>query len=185
MIINELGQGALLSKIDFKNVFRLIPMQQEDWNLLGMHWKDKYYIDTYLPFGLQSAPFYSISWLMQYIGYWWSLPPFTLFGWFSDFRPSICNRNLSRIMSLCQAIGAPIKTEKVEGPMTCLTFLGIVLKAASTEARISLEQKKSLLATIKSLCNFKKCMKGQLSLIGDKLSFACKVFPAAWFFYAD
>ena len=56
-IINELGTGALLSKIDLKNAFRLIPVRQADWNLLGIHWKDKYYIDTCLPFGLRSAPF--------------------------------------------------------------------------------------------------------------------------------
>ena len=31
-IINELGTGALLSKIDLKNAFRLIPIQQSDWN---------------------------------------------------------------------------------------------------------------------------------------------------------
>ena len=58
IIINKLGQGALLSKIDLKNAFRLMPVRQEDWNLLGIHWKRKYYIeDTCLPFGLRSAPF--------------------------------------------------------------------------------------------------------------------------------
>ena len=56
-IINKLGLGALLSKIDLKNAFRLMPVRQEDWNLLGIHWKSKYYIDTCLPFGLRSAPF--------------------------------------------------------------------------------------------------------------------------------
>ena len=56
-IINELGTGALLSKIDLKNAFRLIPVQQSDWNLLGIHWRDRYYIDTCLPFELRSAPF--------------------------------------------------------------------------------------------------------------------------------
>ena len=42
-IINELGTGALLSKIDLKNAIRLIPVQQSDWNLLGIHWRDRYY----------------------------------------------------------------------------------------------------------------------------------------------
>ena len=56
-IINELGTGALLYKIDFKNVFRLIPVQQSDWNLLGIHGRDRYYIDTCLPFGWRSVPF--------------------------------------------------------------------------------------------------------------------------------
>ena len=71
-ITNELGTGALLSKIDLKNAFRLIPIQQSDWNLLGIYWKDKYYINTCLPFGLRSAPFIfnqladTIHWLLQH-----------------------------------------------------------------------------------------------------------------------
>ena len=57
MIINKLGRGALLSKIDLKNAFCLIPVRQEDWNLLSIYWQNEYYIDTCLPFGLRSAPF--------------------------------------------------------------------------------------------------------------------------------
>ena len=56
-IINKLGTRPLLSKIDLKNAFRLIPVQQSDWNRLGIHGRDRYYIDTCLPFGLCSAPF--------------------------------------------------------------------------------------------------------------------------------
>ena len=35
-ILNELGPGALMSKIDLKNAFRLLPFRAEDWNLLGI-----------------------------------------------------------------------------------------------------------------------------------------------------
>ena len=41
-VINKLGQGALFSKIGLKNAFRLIPVWQEDWNLLSIYWKSKY-----------------------------------------------------------------------------------------------------------------------------------------------
>jgi len=51
-ILNKLGPGALMSKIDLKNAFRLIPVREEDWNLLGICWRDAFYIDTCLPFGL-------------------------------------------------------------------------------------------------------------------------------------
>ena len=47
--INQLGKGAVMAKIDLKNAFRLIPVCREDWHLLGIHWKEKYFIDTYLP----------------------------------------------------------------------------------------------------------------------------------------
>ena len=38
-IANFLGAGALMSKIDLKNAFRLIPVRPRDWNLLGMQWR--------------------------------------------------------------------------------------------------------------------------------------------------
>ena len=56
--INQLGPGTPLSKIDLKDKFILIPVRQADWNLLGIHWKQQFFIGTYLPFGLQSAPFW-------------------------------------------------------------------------------------------------------------------------------
>ena len=56
-IINKLGPGALLCKIDLKDAFHLIPVQPSDWNVLGIFWKQKFYVDTCLPFGLGSAPY--------------------------------------------------------------------------------------------------------------------------------
>ena len=70
-IVNLLGPGTLLSKIDLQNAFRLIPVRQADWNLLGICWQGKYYIDTCLPFGLRSAPYIfnrlatAIHWILQ------------------------------------------------------------------------------------------------------------------------
>ena len=58
--INQLGPGTLLSKLDLKDALRLIPINPSDWNLLGIHWRNKCYIDTCLPFGLRSA-YYSCS----------------------------------------------------------------------------------------------------------------------------
>ena len=52
-MINKLRPGTLLSKIDLKDAFRLIPVRSADLNLLGIHWKhaELLYIDTCLPFG--------------------------------------------------------------------------------------------------------------------------------------
>ena len=74
-IVNLLGPGTWLSKIDFKNAFRLIPVRPEDWNLLGIFWQGKYYIHTCLRFGLRSAPCIfnrlatAIHWILQNMTY--------------------------------------------------------------------------------------------------------------------
>ena len=82
-ILSSLGKGALLAKVDLKSAFRMIPVHREDWELLGIQWKQAYYVDTCLPFGLRSAPFlfnqfaealqwilqnnYGIHWLIHYL----------------------------------------------------------------------------------------------------------------------
>ena len=50
--IIQLGQ---LAKIDIKSAFRLIPVHTANRHNLRMKWKGGVYINTYLPFGLQSA----------------------------------------------------------------------------------------------------------------------------------
>ena len=51
------GIGALMAKVDLKSAFHMVPVRVEDWDLLGMYWQGKYYVDTCLPFGLRSAPY--------------------------------------------------------------------------------------------------------------------------------
>lgn len=55
--IKRFGQGCFLAKTDIESAFRLIPVHPNDYELLGMHWKGKYYYDKVLPFGLRSAPY--------------------------------------------------------------------------------------------------------------------------------
>ena len=56
-ISQRLGRGSLLAKIDLKKAFRQCPVRQEDWHLLGLHWRGQFYYDKCLPFGLRSSPF--------------------------------------------------------------------------------------------------------------------------------
>ena len=185
-ILNLLGTGALMSKIDLKNAFCLIPVHPNDWNLLGICWRNKFNIDTCLPFGLHSVPFifnqlsvaihwifqhkYSVSHLLHY------LDNFVTAG-----APDISN-NLEAMLSVCQKINAPVKLTKVEGPSTSITFLGIVINTITMTASISSERKQELLSALQSMIERRKCTKQQLLILIGKLSFACKVVPAGRIF---
>ena len=131
-IINKLGSGALLSKIALKDAFRLIPEQPEDWNLLGIHWKQNFYIDMCLPFGLRLAPYLfncfsdALHWILQH-----NYGVEHLLHYLDDFftagpaNSDICDSNLHAMLTPCKTLNAPIKPSKVEGPTLSLTFLGI------------------------------------------------------------
>ena len=52
----QVGPAILLSKLDIKDAYRIVPVHPDDWPLLGMRWKGQYYVDTTLSFGFRSAP---------------------------------------------------------------------------------------------------------------------------------
>ena len=40
--ILHLGVGTLLSKLDIKDQYHIVPVHPEDWQLLGLYWKGDY-----------------------------------------------------------------------------------------------------------------------------------------------
>ena len=50
------GSGSLITKVDIRIVYRVVPVHPEDRWLMGMMWQNKLYINTALPFGLRSTP---------------------------------------------------------------------------------------------------------------------------------
>ena len=134
-----LGKGTMLAKIDIKNVFRLLLVHPRDL-LLGMSWSVGIYIDTWLPFGLLSAPkLFNVMadllcWILQQQG----VPE--LLHYLNDFltmgHPSshTCQQNLDIIKRICTQLCVPLAVEKVEGPTTSLSFLEIAIDTVKMEA---------------------------------------------------
>eukprot|EP00731_Ephydatia_muelleri_P032824 Em0024g368a len=54
-MVTEYGKECIKAKIDLKAAFRMVPIVAEEWDLLGFHWKGKYYVDTCLPFSLRRS----------------------------------------------------------------------------------------------------------------------------------
>ena len=146
-------------------------------------------METCYPFGLRSAP-YLFNRLSEAIH--WTLTNNYgvqhLLHYLDDFLTAgpansiICSQNLNAMLTLCEKINSPVKSSKIEGPSTSLTFLGIHLDTVIMEASITSERKESILQELRYLHSRHKCTKRQLlSLIG-KLSFSCKVVPAGRIF---
>ena len=183
-IINRLGPGTLMGKIDLKHAFRLMPVRREDWNLLGIHWQGHWYVDKCLPFGLRSSPAlfnklanalewilhnnYNVERIIHYLDDFFTAGPPNSYS---------CQHNMDAMAQAYAAINIPINPEKTEGPTTSLTFLGILLDSATMKASITPDRKEELLLAITELHGKRTCTKRQLlSLIG-KLAFTCKVVP--------
>ena len=79
------------------------------------------------------------------------------------------------LIGVFDKLGIPLNPKKIEGPATCLEFLGITLDTVEMEARLSAEKIEDLKCKLLLFQDKKKCtQKELLSLIGS-LSFACKV----------
>ena len=98
-----------------------------------MVWEGALYIDTTLPFGLRSAPkiFTALADGVAFIIHY--LDDFLVTG---APASSECAVALKRVMDVFQRLGFPIAIEKLEGPTTCLEFLGFELDSQALEVRL-------------------------------------------------
>jgi len=111
-----------------------------------MEWQTNIFIDTCLPFGLRTAPKLSniladpLSWITMQRGGTCSIHYLDDFLMMGPPRSTICQENRYIFKHTCKEFGVPLATEKVEGPSTCLTFLGVVLDTAKSEIRLPEEK---------------------------------------------
>ena len=179
--IVALGPGTLLAKIDIKSAFRLIPVHPADMHFLAMAWRDAVYIDTCLPFSLRSAPKLFnlladlLEWILKHLGITFLLHYLNDLFTIDSPDTSECHRNLQLLIEVCRMLGIPLAIEKVEGPLTVLEFLGILLDTIRMEARLPEEKIVRIQATIHEWLGKKKATKREiLSLVG-LLQHAAKV----------
>ena len=179
--ILQLGQFTLLAKNDIEQAYRNIPVHPADRHLLGMQWKGAYYIDLVLPFGLRSAPkIFSavadgVEWMAQQEGVTNLLHYLDDFLTMGKAGSQECNHSLETLVRLCGNLGLPLKWQKLEGPSTELTFLGILLDTKRMQLRLP-EEKLLELKSLIAMWRKRKAGKKRelLSLIG-KLSHAAKI----------
>jgi len=138
-----LGKVTMLAKVDIKSAFRLLLVHPVDRHLLGMEWLNNTFIDMCLPFGLRCAPkLFNIladllTWIFKQQGV------FIKHHYLDDFltlgSPStnICHENLATIQHTCKLLGV---LEKVYGPSTQLSFLGIILDTIRMEACLPVDK---------------------------------------------
>ena len=137
LLMHHLGPHALMAKLDIKDAYRMVPVHPEDRHFLGVSWQGQLFIDCQLPFGLASSPaiFNSVAealeWILRKRGvnhiihY---LDDFLILGAPGEGE---CERALRTAIQTCEELGVPLATDKIEGPSTRLSFLGIELDSAS------------------------------------------------------
>jgi hypothetical protein len=189
-MVSSCGDGALMAKFDVLAAYRNVAVHPADRALLGMRWRDKFFVDLTLPFGLRSAPFIfnSVAEMVE-----WILinkyQVFPLVHYLDDFitaGPSgtyQCGQNLSTAaLQVCSELGLPLHPDKCAGPASVLVVLGIEIDSLSQVARLP-DDKLSVLRKLLSSWAYKRCCrKKELeSLIGHLHHAAKVVWPCRAF----
>ena len=180
--IMRVGRGALLAKVDIKNAYRIVEVHPEDRLLLGMQFEGLLYVDSVLSFGLRSAPqiFTAIAdaleWIVSKAGVR------TLFHYLDDFlivaHPASnqqCRDDLCRLLDVFTHLRVPIAEDKLEGPTTSLSFLGIELDSDRMVLRLPQEKLSELHILLARWRSWRYCQIGDLRSLVGKLQHASKV----------
>ena len=166
--VGRLGKGALLAKFDLENAYRLVPVHPVDRLLLGMKWEGDVYIDGALPFGLRSAPklFTAIAdallWIMGSHGVQEGIHYLDDFLVLGPAGSDMCGRALVTSLDICRELGVTVAPQKTEGPVTSLSFLGILLDTERMELRLPNDKLIRLRALIQEWKGRRACRKRQL-----------------------
>ena len=124
----------------------MIPIQSDDYGLLGMHWKGSFYFDSCRSMGCASScrtfEIFStaVAWVARH-----QLKIDHIIHLLDDFLivssdRSLCQAQLDLFIDLCSYVDIPISTEKTLGALTTLSFTGMELDSVLMEARLPLDQ---------------------------------------------
>ena len=167
-------------KVDIRNAYRVTPIHPDDRWLLGMMWEGLVFVDTALPFGLRSAPkiFSALAdaaeWIVRQQGVEFVihyLDDFLVMTTANEFSGS---HSLHLLLKTFEQLGLPVAWDKLEGPSSCLTFLGFELDSVRNEIRLPRRKLKDIRKEVQEWIGKKSCRKELESLIG-RLGYASRV----------
>ena len=179
--VYRVGRSCWMAKTDIQSAYRIVPVHPEDYRLLGMTWKGKFYYDKCLPMGCASACaiFQRFSGALKQAAIDTSscqevvhvLDDFL----FLSSSEEACSVQLDEFLGMCASLGVPMSPEKTEKPARVMVFLGIEIDTVGRELRLPLQKVRDCQEVIQSfLCRAKATLREFQSLVG-KLQFACCV----------
>ena len=133
-------------------VYRNVGIHPSDHPLIGMKWREQYFVDMTLPFGLHSSPFiltdlvegilvynYSVEFLRHYLDNFLTLGP---------SASPVCQNNLTTYIQLCERLGLPLHLDKLRGQLLLYQSLGSRLESVKLQAHLPAEKRDRIIALL-------------------------------------
>ena len=180
-VVQQLGKGSLLAKMDTESAYVLVPVHPQDRILQAVEWDGQIYVDPMLPFGLRSAQIFftavadMLNWCLQRAGIRFVSHYLDDFIVTAPPQSEECQRAVEALNLVCAKLGVPTVPHKWDGPTTCLIFLGIQIDIIAGELRLPEEKLQRLRTLLREWSTRKSCQWKQLESLIGLLTHACKV----------
>ena len=180
--IRYIGKGALLTKVDIKDAYRNLPVNPIDQLLQGIIYDNKLYFDKALAFGSRSSCgiFCRFADVLAWIAFDHGIP--AIIHYVDDYliiSPPYKLDDKEKFLRLLKDINVPVKTSKLEGPATTITYLGFIIDTTNMMASLTKERQKDLLNYLRKWINKKSAHSREIRSLVGYLLWACQVLPKA------
>ena len=183
-MVQELGRGCLLAKLDLKNAYRTVPVHPDDRPLLTLKHRNATFMEAALPFGLRSAPKIfsatadALLWVMATRGVRYAIHYLDDFLFVGPSGSDSCDADLTTALQTCADLGIPVSPQKIEAPSTVLSFLGLTFDSERGELRLPDDKLQRLRMELVRWLDRRVCIKRDLlSLVGSLQHAAAVVRP--------
>lgn len=185
-MIYRLGRHTKLGKIDISSAFRLLVVNPADFDLLGIYFEGKYWIDKNLPMGLgiSCSLFEKFSTFIHYLVAYKSGIE-TLDHYLDDFifagaaNSRDCECLMDTFAQISDELGIPLADEKTDGPTTVIQFLGFVIDTDRLMVRIPEEKLHKLKEGLTPLLTKNRVTIRDLEAITGLMSFCSRAIPSS------
>ena len=184
-LVQKLGKGALCAKKDIKSAFRLLKVYPGDFDLLGIKFLDKYFIDKCMPMGcsISCSTFEKFSTFLH-----WAVSDEAksdnLDHYLDDFffagsaDSNDCKEIMEAFSKVCSRLGVPIAEEKTVGPCTNIEFLGLTIDTLELMIKIPDDKVEKLLNLLNTIIVKKKITRKELESLTGMLAFCTRALPS-------
>lgn len=183
-IVASMGEGCVMLKRDFEDAYRHVPVSPIDSPLLGFSWRDKFYSERFLPFGLRMSGYLFnlfaelFHWILEL-----RLQPFgaQVVHYVDDFLiilpPGTDWKSADRVyMDLASQLGLNVKLAKNEQGLL-VAYGGIEIDSGKMEARLTQNKQEKGIRLVKECMGQETTSLTELRSLTGFLSFTSTVVP--------
>ena len=177
-VVTILEHGSFMTVVDIKSAYRAVPILAHHRKYQGFEWvldgKSSWFVENRLCFGLRLGPMY-FNFLSTFIYDVLTQRGLNIVNYLDDFVAvskdmESCRDAQSEIINLLRFLGFYVAFDKLIGPSTCVTYLGIELDSIRMELRLPEGKLVKLTNLLKSVLNRVRISKRELESLGGHLS---------------